>query len=125
MMGAWFELALVCLVILFPFSAVDKILHWNDAMKQAETTPLPFMRTLMVVAIVVEFVTPVCIVAGWERQAAAFVLAGFCVMTAVLYHQFWRYPDFWAAGDSVARSHFWDFLKNFGLVGGLMFVMVS
>src|SRR4051812_34801671 len=36
--------------------------------------------------------------------------------TAVLYHPFWAYPDFWIESDSSqAREHFWQFLKNFGL----------
>jgi hypothetical protein len=30
------------LVVLFPFSAADKILHWGQAMKQAESGRPPF-----------------------------------------------------------------------------------
>jgi uncharacterized membrane protein YphA (DoxX/SURF4 family) len=29
-----------------------------------------------------------------DDRLAAFILAGFCVITAVLFHQFWRFPDF-------------------------------
>ena len=39
----------------------------------------------------VEFITPVCIVSGWYDGFAAFVLAGYCVITAILYHNFWSY----------------------------------
>jgi putative oxidoreductase len=59
---------------------------------------------------------------GWHDRATAFVLALFCVVTAILYHPFWKFSDFWKSGNSVARSHFWDFLKNFGLVGGLLLI---
>jgi putative oxidoreductase len=122
----WLDLAArICLVILFPFSGIDKIIHWKDALAQATSTPVPFVRTLLVLAIIVELVTPFCIVFGWYDRLAAFALAGFCVMTALLYHQFWRFPDFWATGASVARGHFWDFLKNFGLVGGLLLVIIG
>jgi putative oxidoreductase len=127
----WLELvaiplaARICLVVLFPFSGIDKIIHWKDALAQAKSTPVPFVRTLLVLAIIVELVTPLCIIFGWHDRLAAFVLAGFCVMTAALYHQFWRFADFWAPGESVARGHFWDFLKNFGLVGGLLLVMIG
>jgi putative oxidoreductase len=31
----------VCLVVLFPFSALDKIVFWKDALKQANDTFLP------------------------------------------------------------------------------------
>ena len=113
----------VCLVVLFPFSALDKVINWEDALKQARSSFLPGGPVLLVLAIIVEAATPVMIVAGWHDRAAAFVLAGFCAVTAVLYHEFWRFDDFWAKGDSKGRSHFWDFLKNFGLVGGLMLLV--
>ncbi|MGH8273112.1 MAG: DoxX family protein [Gammaproteobacteria bacterium] len=114
----------ICLVVLFPFSALDKIFDWNGALKQAQSSFLPtaIAPVLLVLAIIVELVTPFCIVIGWHDRLAAFVLAGFCVASALLYHNFWNYPDFWIKGDSKARSHFWDFLKNFGLVGGLLLV---
>ena len=127
---SWLDVILVplviriCLVVLFPFSALDKILDWDGALKQAKSSIVPtaVAPVLLVLAIVVELVTPFCIVFGWHDRLAAFVLAGFCVASALLYHNFWTYPDFWIKGDSKARSHFWDFLKNFGLVGGLLLV---
>jgi putative oxidoreductase len=117
--------ARICLVILFPFSALDKIFNWDGALKQANAGILPGGPVLLVLAMSCEIVTPVLIVGGWYDRAAAFVLAGYCVVTAVLYHDFWAYGDFWASGDSKARSHFWDFLKNFGLVGGLLAVVLG
>ena len=113
----------LCLVVLFPFSALDKVINWGDALKQARSSFLPGVPVLLLLAIAVEVVTPVMIVAGWHDRAAAFVLAGFCAVTAVLYHEFWRFDDFWAKGDSKGRAHFWDFLKNFGLGGGLMLLV--
>ncbi|ADJ29413.1 DoxX family protein [Nitrosococcus watsonii] len=114
----------ICLVILFPFSALDKIFDWQGALKQAKSSFLPNASApwLLVAAIIVELAAPFCIVLRWHDQLAAFVLAGFCVVSALLYHNFWNYPDFWIRGESKARSHFWDFLKNFGLVGGLLLI---
>ena len=113
----------ICLVVLFPFSALDKIVNWRSAMQQAgEGRAAPAM---LVAAIVVEIATPICIVLGWHDRLAAFLLAGFCVVTAVLYHQFWRYPDFWRFRAGEGLEHFWEFLKNFGLVGGLGLVMLA
>ena len=117
----------VCLVILFPFSALDKIVFWKDAKAQADSSFLPQWSgpPLLIAAIVVEVLAPICIVLGWHDRIAALVLACFCVVTALLYHPFWKFPDFWKSGNSVARSHFWDFLKNFGLVGGLLLVVFA
>ena len=117
----------VCLVVLFPFSALDKIVFWKGAIAQADSSFLPKSSgpPLLLTAIVVEAVAPFCIVVGWHDRIAALILALFCVVTATLYHPFWKFGDFWKPGESVARSHFWDFLKNLGLVGGLLLVVFA
>ncbi|MGH8214731.1 MAG: DoxX family protein [Rhodanobacteraceae bacterium] len=117
----------VCLVVLFPFSALDKIVFWKNALAQADSSFLPKSSgpPLLATAIVVEAVAPFCIVFGWHDRIAALILALFCVVTAFLYHPFWKFSDFWKSGNSVGRSHFWDFLKNFGLVGGLLLVVFA
>jgi putative oxidoreductase len=117
----------VCLVVPFPFSALDKVVFWKDALAQADSSFLPKSSgpPLLATAIVVEGVAPFCIVFGWHDRIAALILALFCVVTAILYHPFWGFSEFWNSGNSVGRSHFWDFLKNFGLVGGLLLVVFA
>jgi len=117
-------LARVCLVILFPLSAYDKIAHWRDALAQANSGWLPGGPALLVMAALVELLSPICIVLGWHDRLAAFLLAGFCAVTALLYHPFWKYPRFWSQNGE-GRAHFWDFFKNFGLVGGLLLVVIG
>lgn len=112
----------ICLIVLFPFSAMDKIFNWDGALKQANSSFLPGGPVLLILGMSLELIGSACIVFGWHDRLAAFLLAGYCALTALLYHNFWAYPDFWKKGDSVARTHFWDFLKNFGLVGGLLLV---
>ena len=118
------QVARICLVVIFPFSGLDKILNWGNALKQAELSFLPGGVILLVLAMMVEFITPVCIVSGWYDGFAAFVLAGYCVITAILYHDFWRYRRFWSP-NSAGYPHLWDFLKNFGLVGGLVLIILG
>ena len=114
--------ARVCLVCLFPPSALDKIQHRKLALQQASSGPLPYPDLLIDVGAVVETVAPLCIVTGTFDRPAAAVLAGFCAVTAVGYHQFWTYDDLGAPGESKGRDEMWEFLKNFGLVGGLLMV---
>jgi putative oxidoreductase len=117
-------LARFCLVLMFPFSGYDKIAHWNEAMTQARSAPLPGARWLLMASICLEVGAPICIVFGWHDRLAAFCLAGFCIITALIYHPFWNFPDFWSK-DGEGRSHLWDFLKNFGLVGGLLLIVIG
>ena len=117
-------LAKLCLVCMFPPSALDKVMHWDEAMEQASSGPMPFPAAMLVLGIAVETITPVLIVIGvWDR-AAAFLLMGFCLVTAVLFHRWWEYPDFWSR-NGAGRGHFWDFFKNLGLVGGLLLVVIG
>jgi putative oxidoreductase len=118
-------LARVCLVAMFPLSAVEKVIDWRAALSQASSSWLPGGPVLVVLAIAVEAITPVCIVTGWHDRLAAFLLAGFCVVTAFVYHPFWSFSHFWSDPHSEAREHFWQFLKNFGLVGGLLLVVFA
>jgi len=115
--------ARACLVVLFPFSAIDKVVNWDQALKQANSGPIPGGPALLTAAIAVEAITPICILTGRKDRAAASVLAAFCVATAVLYHPFWTYPDLTAKNQSKGRDELWEFLKNFGLVGGLLMVV--
>jgi putative oxidoreductase len=124
--GWVWEVARICLVAMFPFSAIDKIWHRKSALAQTESAGIPGGPVLLAAAIGVEAITPICIVLGWFDRPAAGLLAAFCIVTAFLYHPFWAYGDFFSrSDDSQARDHFWQFLKNFGLVGGLLLVVFA
>jgi putative oxidoreductase len=60
------------------------------------------------------------ILVGVADRLAALILAGYCVVTALLWKQFWTEPDFRLKGKSDGREVFWDFLKNVALAGGFL-----
>ena len=111
---------LVCLF--FPFSALDKIINFKGAVGQAkEVAPSHGLATgLILVGLAIEILMPIGVLTGVADRFAAFVLAGYCGATALLWKQWWRPGDFWHGGDSKARNLFWDFLKNFALAGGFL-----
>ena len=111
---------LVCLF--FPFSALDKVINFKGAVGQArEMAKSEGLATaLIVTGLAVEILMPIAILTGIADRLGAFILAGYCGVTAVLWKQWWQPGDFWHAGDSKARNLFWDFLKNFSLAGGFL-----
>ena len=117
-------LARIFIVWIFPFSFLDKIINWDSALKQASSSGLPGGPVLLILAMIVELLTPQMIVFGFYDGIAAFILAGYCVVTGIVYHHFWTYPRFWSP-RSEGYPHIWDFFKNFGLVGGLIFIMYA
>lgn len=117
-------LARIFIVWIFPFSFLDKVFHWDSALKQANSSWLPGGPVLLILAMIVELFAPPMIVFGFYDKFAAFVLAGYCAATGIVYHAFWSYPRFWSP-DSEGFPHVWDFFKNFGLIGGLIFIMLN
>ena len=112
------------MILFFPFSALDKILNFRGAVAQAqERVPVERAARLLILAgLCVEIFMPLGILTGIADRLAAFILAGYCGVTALLWKQFWRPGDFWHAGDSKGRALFWDFLKNFSLAGGFLLI---
>jgi putative oxidoreductase len=111
------------LVLLFlPFSALDKVLNFKQAVGQAaEAIPNRSLAAIMVFAgLGIEVLMSLAILAGIADRMAALVLALYCVVTALLWKQFWKAPDFRLRGASRSRDTFWDFLKNLAVAGGFL-----
>jgi putative oxidoreductase len=116
-------LARVLLIALFlPFSALDKILNFEAAVGQAsEAIPSRSLARIAIFAgLGVEVLMSLAIVTGIADRMAALILAGYCVITALLWKQFWKTPDFRWRGESRGREVFWDFMKNLALAGGFL-----
>jgi putative oxidoreductase len=113
-------------MLFFPFSAMDKIINFRGAVGQArQIAPANLAALLILVGIAVEILMPLAILTGMADRAAGLILAGYCMVTAILWKQFWKPGDFWQAGGSKGRDLFWDFLKNFSLAGGFLLLIVS
>ncbi len=111
------------LVLLFlPFSALDKLLNHRQAMEQArQGVGSPALASAMIwMGMGVEVGMSLAILTGVADRLAAFVLAGYCIVTALLWKRFWKVPDFRLRGTSKGRDTFWDFLKNVALAGGFL-----
>jgi putative oxidoreductase len=115
--------ARLMLVMLFlPFSALDKILNFGQAVDQAaEAAPSRSLATVLIfVGLGVEVFMSLAVLTGIADRLAALVLAVYCIVTALLWKQFWKKRDFRLRGASHGRELFWDFLKNLALGGGFL-----
>ena len=113
----------IVLVLLFlPFSALDKVLNFRSAVAQArEAVPNTTVAMgLILIGLFVEVFMSLGVITGIADRACAFVLAGYCGVTALLWKQFWKPGDFWSSNSGQGRTLFWDFLKNFALGAGFL-----
>ncbi len=117
-----FGVRLMLVLLFLPFSALDKIFDFRGAVHQAtEVTRSPVLaRGLVLGGLGVEVLMSAAVLCGVADRAAALVLAVYCMVTALLWKQFWRPGDFWAASDSRGRTLFWDFWKNLAVAGGFL-----
>jgi putative oxidoreductase len=116
------------LVLLFlPFSALDKILGFNQAVRQAQQafSARPIAVAMILVGLGVEIFCSLGVVTGIADRASAFLIAGYCAVTAALFKRFWAQGDFWSDPDGKGRSLFWDFLKNLSLGAGFLLIVVG
>jgi len=118
-----------CLMVMLflPFSAMDKVINRHAVVAQARqgvgSTRLASM--IIFAGLAVEVVMSLAILTGIADRLAAFIFAGYCVATALLWKQFWKDPDFRLKGVSKGRDIFWDFLKNVALAGGFLMLTIG
>ena len=97
---------------LFLISAYNKIFNLDGSMSWMESFGVPGFFIFF--AIVIETILPVFIIVGYQARIAAGILAIFCLTTAFLFHF-----------DFSNQSQLISFLKNIGLAGGFLFIVVN
>jgi putative oxidoreductase len=116
------------LVLLFlPFSALDKVLNFQASVNQASAAvAAPGLAKLLIFAgLGIEVTMSTAILTGYADRLAALIMSGYCVLTALLWKQFWTKSDFRLTGPSPARELFWDFLKNLSVAGGFLLLAIG
>ncbi len=119
---ASFLIRVILVALFLPFSALDKLLNTRAAVDDAQATAhsRPLSWLLIGAGICIEVMMSLAVLTGVMDRLAAMVLAGYCVVTALLWKQFWKVADFRLKGPSKGRDVFWDFMKNFALAGGFL-----
>lgn len=121
---ATFAVRYLLVMLFFPFSALDKIVDFRGAVGQAQQVASAGVAVPLILAgVAVEILMPLAILTGTADRAAGLVMAGYCMVTAVLWKRFWVPGDFWRGSNSQGRNLFWDFLKNFALAGGFLLLV--
>ncbi len=96
----------------FLFSGINKILNYENTAGWMEGFNISGM--LLIPAIIIEIFSSIFIIIGYKTRVAASLLALFSVTTAFIFHN-----DFSNQMQVIA------FLKNLGLAGGLLFLVIN
>ena len=113
----WFALALLASLYLWSGLA-EKLFGFEATAAFVASRHLPWPALLVSGSLLVEVLVPLGLFARRTRAAAAILLALYTLATALLFHNFWR-------GDDAMHSQLQNFLKNFGLAGGFLYVFAD
>ena len=97
---------------IFLISAYNKIFSIDGSISWMEGFGVPGF--LLYPAILLEIILPFCIIIGYQARIAASLLALFCLSTAFIFHLNFL--------DPMQKI---SFLKNIGLAGGFLFILVN
>jgi putative oxidoreductase len=97
---------------IFVVEGYGKIAHYANATAYMQQYGIPDI--LLPPAILVELLGGLLIIVGWQTRLAAFVLAGFCILAALLFHL-----------DFASRNETIHLLKDMAIAGGFLALLVS
>tara|TARA_B100002052_G_scaffold292133_1_gene313216 strand:- start:822 stop:1193 length:372 start_codon:yes stop_codon:yes gene_type:complete len=98
--------------LLFLFNGYFKIINYDGTLEWMEGYGVPGI--FLTPAIILEIAAPLMVIIGYKTKIAAALLSVFCLTTALVFH-----TDF---ANQVQIS---SFLKNIGLAGGFLFIVVN
>ncbi len=97
---------------LFLISAYNKIFSMDGTMSWMEGYGVPGF--LLYPTIALEIILPFLVIIGYQARVSASLLAVFCISTAFVFHY-----------DFVDQMQTIAFLKNIGLAGGFLFIVIN
>lgn len=105
-------LARLLLAVLFLMAGYAKAVGYEGAAGYMSSVGVP--AALLPLVIILEIGGAIALIVGVQARTAAILLAGFCVVSALIFHS-----DFSVQGEQTA------FLKNLSLAGGLLALAVA
>jgi putative oxidoreductase len=109
--------ARICLVAVFPFSAVYKIIKWPGIVDTLTNAGVPYPYELAVMGTAVELVLPVLVIVGLFTRLSMVGLIVYTIIATAIAHRFWEFPEAQQFGQTIS------FLKNIGLIGGMALIV--
>jgi len=99
------------LSVIFIFAGIGKITDYATTQGYMESVGVPGMLLPLVIAF--EVLGGIAILLGYKARPIAFLFAGFSIVSAILFHQFW-----------VDESQMISFMKNISIAGGFLMILL-
>jgi putative oxidoreductase len=100
----------ILISLIFVTSGFNKLMNFAGTQAYMESAGVPGILLPLVIA--VELLGGLAVILGWHTRVAAFLLAGFSLLSAVLFHA--------TPGDQMQMIMF---MKNLALAGGFLMIV--
>lgn len=137
MRGFFTILGRIFMSIIFIASGVNKLLDWKstengvtkiladwsqrsagfDIMQSLFIQISPYVDVIVIIAIALELIGGLMVLLGFYTRFGALLLFLFMIPTTILFHSFWYYDD------PAQKMQLVMFLKNFAIMGGVLYIM--
>jgi putative oxidoreductase len=104
----------ILLAIVFIPAGFSKIGGFAGTAGYIASKGLPLPEVGAALAVAVEILAGVALLLGWKTRWAALALAVFTLVASVFFHAFWAVPP------EQQMTQYLMFMKNVGIVGGLL-----
>ncbi len=101
----------VLIALVFLMAGLNKIGTYDNVAGYMDSMGVP--GALLPLVILVEVVGAIAIILGFKTRIAAFLLAGFCVLSALIFHS--NFAD---------QNEMVQFMKNLAIAGGFLSLFV-
>ena len=98
--------------LVFLLSGINKIGNYEGTIQWMESLGMPGI--FLIPTILLEITAPILIIVGYKVKISAALLSVFCIATAIFFHS-----------DFSDQMQFIAFMKNVGLAGGFLFLVVN
>ena len=102
----------ILISVMFILSGFGKIMHSDVALGYMHSMGVPSL--LLPVVIATEVLGGLAILIGFKTRIAAFLLAGFCILSALIFH--FNFAD---------QAQSINFMKNLAIAGGFLFLVAN
>ncbi len=97
------------LSMIFIYSGFGKITGYAATAGYMESMGVPSLLLPLVIAL--EVLGGIAILIGFKARLVSILMAGFCILSALIFHQFW-----------MDESQTNPFMKNFAMAGGFLMI---
>lgn len=105
-------LARLFIAIIFLMSGLNKIGNYANTAYWMEAVGVPSLFLPIVIAL--EIVGGLAIILGWKARIFSFLLAGFCMLSAIVFHS--NFAD---------QNEMINFMKNIAIAGGFLTITIN